>query len=291
MMKTKILMIALAEAALLCVSCVTFGNGETAAREQAYGRFNSVTLAVDGEVRLHSSEDYRVTLTCDSNLAKYVMITNAGGDLKIKTKRGRRYSFTRFTVDVYCPKIEAVTASSSGDIVFADQIKTARFTAKASSSGSINGNIDCGAFTARASSSGDITMKGVCKSADVHLSSDGNFDGTELVVNESFDAILSSSGSIEMVKLDCGRMNLHLSSSGSVTMEGSCEDALMALSSGGGIYGKGCEIDNCDITISSSGKANLWVTDTLKARLTGSGEVRYRGSPKFDFSGSSSAES
>jgi hypothetical protein len=277
----------------LCVSCIGLpvrGNGAIATTEQKYSSFNDVHLTVNAMVNIHSSPEYRMVLTADSNLMKYVIVKKSGDTLLIKTKWGRHYSFTHFVVDVYCPRIDGISTSSSGNIVFKDKFETSRFSVNASSSGGIEGNIECDSFTASVSSSGDIKMTGSCRNANINLSSSGNFYGNKFVINDSLNTHISSSGTIDGIILEGNRLFANLSSSGNITITGNCKDAEIRLSSRGTVYGSECKINNCDINISGSGGAYLWIIDNLEARISGSGTLRYRGDPKFDFNSSGSGK-
>jgi hypothetical protein len=204
------------------------GNGNFVTSEKNVSKFEKLNINNSATVRFHVSQEYRVIVTVDENLAEYLEIETRGNSLNIGTKRGS-YSFTRFQVDVYCPFISGVTVSGSGNFASMDKITTSTFESSVSGSGKIEGRIECENFSARISGSGGIIVIGNSKNSNISISGSGKFTGTEFAVNNA-DIRTSGSGSVDIQVSD----NLKASVSGSGGINYSGEPKLDTKVSGSG---------------------------------------------------------
>jgi len=209
------------------------GNGVMVTSERAVSHFEKIQISGSAVVYYHASQEYRAVVTVDSNLEEYTRVYTEGDTLKIGTKNRKSYSFTNYTVDVYCPKLSAVSVSGSVCFNGIDKISVSIFTLRVSGSAKINGSFECIKFDADLSGSGEIAISGTAKEMSVTISGSAAFSGKEF-----------QSGS-------------------------------------------------ADITISGYGRMQIWVLDYLKARVSGSGRITYKGNPKIEYtvSGSGRLES
>ena len=84
-------------------------------------------------------------------------------------------------------------------------------------------------------------------------------------------------------------LDADLTSSGDLTIdEGEFERQTVRLSSSGSLNARNVRTQQASLTLNSSGNATVWVEDTLDARLSSSGSVRYAGDPAVTSSTSSS---
>jgi hypothetical protein len=107
------------------------------------------------------------------------------------------------------------------------------------------------------------------------------------------DIILSGSGKISMFNLDTETLTAKLSGSGLIELQGIATTAKISIPGSGRIKGYSVrtpstssgklEINDCEVTISGSGEAFVYVWDYLDVYIPGSGTVYYRGSPKDRF--------
>jgi hypothetical protein len=134
-----------------------------------------------------------------------------------------------------------------------------------------------------------------------------------LTVKNLSGVTISGSGSITAASLNADRLELNVSGSGSVAIDQlQASDLVFDLSgsgqadlsgqvtsqeihiSGSGNYNAG-DLQCQDATLDSSGSAQvtLWVEDSLDVQTSGSGSIRYYGSPQIntDSSGSSTLQS
>lgn len=93
----------------------------------------------------------------------------------------------------------------------------------------------------------------------------------------SFQA--SSSADIE-AEVDAPEIEAKASSSGSVTLSGRTKNYTAQASSSGDIKSAELLTENADVSVSSSGSANVHASVSLNARASSSGDISYRGGAK-----------
>ena len=90
---------------------------------------------------------------------------------------------------------------------------------------------------------------------------------------------------ISVKNLNAADVSADASSSGDVILAGICENASYRASSSGDVKAKGMKAVNVTASASSSGDVECYVTGSLTAKASSSGEVAYKGNPKdIDFS-------
>jgi hypothetical protein len=116
------------------------------------------------------------------------------------------------------------------------------------------------------------------------LATDGVFEGPSL------DLDVSGSGKVTMNFIDYDDVDVQLSASGRIELEGAGGDLNAHISGRGDIVALDCPVREADVRISGSGAAKVDVLYKLKAQISGSGEVWYEGNPvvSSEISGSGS---
>lgn len=109
--------------------------------------------------------------------------------------------------------------------------------------------------------------------------------------NLNTEVNLSGSGDISMFNLDTESINAKVSGSGQIELQGLATVGKFSISGSGRIKGYSVktrsqpngrlEIKHCEISISGSGDAFVWIWDFLDVNISGSGIVYYRGNPKI----------
>jgi hypothetical protein len=137
------------------------------------------------------------------------------------------------------------------------------------------------------SGSGSFTAmdKIVAPSFEVNISGSGKTEGT--VECDDFSARISGSGETNY-NVICNSLTAYISGSGEITITGVGRDSDIRISGSGDFKGIEFKTNNVSAQISGSGNMNIWVQDYLRANVSGSGSVRYRGNPRIDYSGSGS---
>ena len=114
--------------------------------------------------------------------------------------------------------------------------------------------------------------------AGLATTSSGNIRAAS-VEADSLRIALSSSGQIVIDRLAARMLDVTLSSSGDCTVAGTVDRQSVQLSSSGDYRAENLACRRASVGVSSSGSATVRVSESLDARISSSGSVRYRGSP------------
>ena len=89
----------------------------------------------------------------------------------------------------------------------------------------------------------------------------------------------NSSGDIRVSELKVNDVSASSSSSGNINLTGVCSSASLSARSVGDINAKGLRAKDVDATVSSSGNVTCHAVNSLVARRSSVGEIRYAGNP------------
>ena len=102
---------------------------------------------------------------------------------------------------------------------------------------------------------------------------------------------ISQSGAVQtMVGLNADKLELDLSGAAKISLNGKTEDLQLQASGACNVQASGFRARNADVNLSGASKANIYVTERLKADASGVSNVRYSGNPNnvtTDVSGAS----
>lgn len=132
------------------------------------------------------------------------------------------------------------------------------------------------------SGSGDITLKnGLTTSGNlnIRISGSGNINGDNVRCN-ALSAKISGSGDIGLKGVEATRADMHISGSGNMNIAGKCIDAEYGISGSGDINGANLKANNVLAHISGSGAIKCYATQSLRGKVSGSGDVAYKGNPQ-----------
>ena len=107
----------------------------------------------------------------------------------------------------------------------------------------------------------------------VSMSGSGKFTTDETITVSAFESEMSGSGKIEGT-IDCETFSGKIS--------GNSDDSNISISGSGNFNGFDFIMKDAVVSITGSGKADVHVTDHLKAIISGSGSINYRGDPGLD---------
>ena len=233
------------------MSCVHIkGNGVLATNERILSLFEKVHISGNANVRFHTGTEYRAVITIDSNLEEYVVLEIKNNVLEIYLKKGRSYSYTNFTVDIYSPFISSISISGSGSFEGIDKIITRTFDSSISGSGKISGDIESESVSIRISGSGEMVKSIICNNLSVEISGNGNIflTGTGNLV----DTRISGSGNFNGMEFQCNNVNARINGSGNINIW-AIENITANISGAGNIRYRG----NPKINYSGSGSGKI----------------------------------
>ena len=89
-------------------------------------------------------------------------------------------------------------------------------------------------------------------------------------------ATVSGSGNLKL-DVEASDVTGGISGSGKIVLKGTGSSLDMSISGSGDIYAEDLKVEDCDVAISGSSNAKVWVTGDLDASISGSGDIRYKG--------------
>jgi len=113
----------------------------------------------------------------------------------------------------------------------------------------------------------------------VSLSGSGDIVGKTTLKSEDFKTTMSGSGDITL-DIDASSISASMSGSGDINLSGSTTDFDVTISGSGDIKAFELEADNVDATVSGSADIKVTANQKLKARVSGSGDIHYKGNPE-----------
>ncbi len=122
----------------------------------------------------------------------------------------------------------------------------------------------------------------------VSSSSAGDVIGITPVKTSNLKVSASSAGDIKL-EVYAQKIDINGSSAGDISLSGEVDMLEADLSSAGDLNAYDLKSREADISASSSGDADIYVTEKLRARASSAGSVNYKGEPKFVDANSSSA--
>ncbi len=113
----------------------------------------------------------------------------------------------------------------------------------------------------------------------VSVSGSGDIKGENTLEARSMQLAVSGSGkvnlSIKTVDLDS-----KISGSGNMQLRGSARNTTLQISGSGNLNAENLASENCQVRISGSGNCRVQVDNSLESRVSGSGNVYYKGNPE-----------
>lgn len=119
-----------------------------------------------------------------------------------------------------------------------------------------------------------ITMKTLTEAS---LSGSGSLVTTDRFQNLSnLKVSVSGSGNMDL-DVNARDIEIGISGSGDIALQGSAEDLDVTISGSGGVDARDLAASGCSVSISGSGNATVFARDEIDARVSGSGNIRYKG--------------
>ena len=113
----------------------------------------------------------------------------------------------------------------------------------------------------------------------VSLSGSGDVYSDDTIKANSFKAALAGSGDMRLA-VNATSISSAVAGSGDIVLSGNTNSVKCAVAGSGDIKAYELQSDDADIRISGSGTIRISVKDNLTARVSGSGDVYYKGNPK-----------
>ena len=115
----------------------------------------------------------------------------------------------------------------------------------------------------------------------VALAGSGDIISRDVLTTEKMKIALAGSGDIRL-ELNAGAVSSDVSGSGDIELNGTCKSFEAAVAGSGDIEGYELKAETADLKISGSGTIHANVEKEIVARISGSGNIRYKGNPKIE---------
>ena len=268
------LLLAVVMTASTLTSCVVMQEGVVPSdnyetKQVEVGSFDGISAFASIDVTYTQKQGTpHVEIYAPDNLMEYVKVNVKNGVLQVgfQSEEGKGINIKgnhKTEVRVTAPAVHAFRASSSGDIIMKNGLRTTgKVVVQSASSGDIEGgDVVCDGLLIQASSSGDISLGKIeCHALETDASSSGDVEIEHLVANE---------------------MLARASSAGDITINGgSCVDVRLEAASSGDVEAKELKADHVTALASSAGDISCYPVESLKAKASSGGNVGYRGNPK-----------
>jgi hypothetical protein len=112
----------------------------------------------------------------------------------------------------------------------------------------------------------------------------------ERFTTDDLEITVSGSGDVQIDALTADEVAVRISGSGDVELAGQVTGQEVTVSGSGKYRAGDLRSETVAVTISGSGDATIWATESLDARITGSGSVGYYGHPETNVSTSGSGK-
>lgn len=221
---------------LSLVSCsYTTGSGDIITENRSVGDFTGISVGGDFDVEVKIGPSTEVKVEADDNIMKYIETRVSGNTLKIRTEDLHNYNDVHMKVYITTPSLTRISASASARVEVKDLLKSSgRLSFNASSSGSVNADVDAPEVEADASSGATVNLNGKTRSYNVQASSGANIRSYDLLSEDT--RVQVSSGASARVHASI-KLNAQASSGGTVTYHGAAT-VTKSESSGGNVSKK-----------------------------------------------------
>ncbi len=228
------------------------GSGNVIEETRPVSGLTGVSLATIGHLFIEVGDTESLRIEAEDNVLKHLKTEVRNGNLRIGTQNFARLNPAKpVNYFLTVTKLDTIKISSSGDVEAPD-LRAEELSIDVSSSGNLEmGDLETEALNVKISSSGDVTM-GLL-----------NADGLEVDI--------SSNGDLNIAGGEVRTQTINISSSGQYM----APDLVS---------------DEADARLSSNGSATIWVQERLKASLSSSGDLVYRGNPTVDARTTSSGQ-
>jgi len=113
----------------------------------------------------------------------------------------------------------------------------------------------------------------------VSVSGSGNIEGENTLQSRSMSIGVSGSGKVNL-DIKAVELDSKISGSGNMNLRGTARNTQLHISGSGNLNAEELASENCEVRISGSGNCRVQVDNSLDSRVSGSGNVYYKGNPE-----------
>lgn len=114
--------------------------------------------------------------------------------------------------------------------------------------------------------------------SSVSLAGSGDVYSEDVIKADDFKSALAGSGDLKL-KVDANHVKSSIAGSGDIYLQGNTRSVKTSIAGSGDIHAYELLAKEAEVSIAGSGGVKISVSDMLKARISGSGNVYYKGNP------------
>ncbi len=245
------------------------GSGKVVTQDRETPSFSAVEVECSADVYLRQGDQEAIKVRADENLLDMIE-TEVRNDVLHIDIDGNIRNYDELKVYVTVKNLNGITINGSGDVESENKLSGMDFEIRVNGSGDVDLDLDVKNLTTRINGSGDVEFSGVQGALNLNINGSGDVDAGDLRLT------------------DC---EISVRGSGDIRLSGSADKVYIDQSASGDINLYGLESGDVEVSASGSGDVVVSLSGKLKARLHGSGDLTYKGSPtSVDVSATGSGE-
>ncbi|MCZ6595932.1 MAG: DUF2807 domain-containing protein [Bacteroidetes bacterium] len=113
----------------------------------------------------------------------------------------------------------------------------------------------------------------------VSMVGSGDIDSEDTVKADNLKVYVTGSGDI-VLDVEANTLKVKITGSGDIELNGTTHDLEVSVSGSGDFSGFGLSAQNTDASVAGSGDIKVVAKNSIKARVSGSGDILYKGNPE-----------
>lgn len=115
--------------------------------------------------------------------------------------------------------------------------------------------------------------------SEISLAGSGDLWNEDKITATGFEVSLAGSGDV-VLNIEASSIEGNLAGSGDLTLKGNTNNLEANVAGSGDFHGFDLQSNNTEVSLAGSGDAKVVCKESLKARVAGSGDIKYKGNPK-----------
>ncbi len=256
------------------------GSGQMEEKEYQVEDFDGVYMSNQGDLTIEYGDEEELVIEAEENLLPHLEVRVLNHTLHIGTRPNAHLRPTRpIKYHLTVTELNSIELTGSGNV-----------------DGPVMEGDD---ISLRVTGSGNAALDGIDADDSVEIEVTGS--GKVRVTGDEADGVslrgdrlhvtISGSGDADLGELEADRIEVRITGSGALTVEGGRVEDQTISASGSGVYrARDLESATADVDISGSGNVTIRVDEELEASVTGSGDLNYIGDPTVQKKISSSGD-
>lgn len=255
-------------------------EGDVETREFDYGTFDQLSIGVSSTVELIQSENNSVTITAATNILDRIDLDSekSGNSLSLEINGCTRINNDEVTIVVEMKDIQSL--GISGDAILENEgilTNMENLDLRISGDGEMTIAFDeLDKIKTSISGDGELEISGIAQEYIINVSGDGLVEAEDLITTE---LEIKTSGSSTVYAHVLELIDIQTSGSPFIEVSGTAVEQNINMSGGGDIKNTDLITDITNIDISGDTKCEVFVNTALDVKISGEGEVCYKGEP------------